>query len=91
MRAVLALDGFDSKKHKGVISYFNQHYVKTKIFPPSVSKIIDDAFNVRGNADYEDYYEVTAESAQEQINNAEYIISLIQPYLESCWAEMEGE
>ena len=87
----MALDGFDSKKHKGIISYFNQNYVKTKIFPPGTSKIIDDAFDVRGNADYEDYYEVTSELAQEQIDNAEYIISIIQPYLESCWAEMENK
>ena len=91
LRAVTALDGFDSKKHKGIISYFNQHYVKTKIFPADVSGIIDDAFNVRGNADYEDYYEVSPEEAQEQISNAEYIISIIQPYLESCWAEIEQE
>ena len=65
--------------------------MKTKIFPPGVSEIIDDAFNVRGNADYEDYYEVSPEKAQEQISNAEYIISIIQPYLESCWAEIEQE
>ncbi len=29
MRAVLALDGVDFKKHSGVIGYFNQHFLKT--------------------------------------------------------------
>ena len=29
IRAVNALDGFDSSKHSGVISHFNQEYVKT--------------------------------------------------------------
>ena len=29
IRAVNALDGFDSSKHSGVISHFNQQYVKT--------------------------------------------------------------
>ena len=91
LRAVVALDGFDSKKHKGIISYFNRNYVKNRTFPADTSAIIETAFAVRGNADYEDYYEVSLEAAQDQINNAEYIISIIQPYLESCWAEMERE
>ena len=89
LRSVLAIDGFDSKKHMGVISYFNRSYVKTRIFDGGISDLIQSAFRVRGNADYEDYYEVTAEEAQQQINNAETIINMIQPYLESCWAEME--
>ncbi len=32
MLSVTALDDFESSKHSGVISYFNQHYVKTGIF-----------------------------------------------------------
>ena len=27
LRAVTALDNFDSQKHSGIISYFNQHYI----------------------------------------------------------------
>ena len=30
MRAVLALDGFDSKKHSGVIAQFRKEYLKTE-------------------------------------------------------------
>ena len=30
VRSVITLDGFDSSKHSGVISYFNQNYVKTE-------------------------------------------------------------
>lgn len=32
MRAVNALDGFDSSKHSGVIAHFNQNYVKEGFF-----------------------------------------------------------
>ena len=32
MRAVLALDGIDRKKHSGVISDFRKLYIKTNIF-----------------------------------------------------------
>lgn len=40
MRAVNALDGFDSSKHSGVIVHFNQNYVKEGIFPKETSEII---------------------------------------------------
>ncbi len=29
VRALLALDKFDSQKHSGIISYFNQKFIKT--------------------------------------------------------------
>ena len=32
MRAVLALDGEDFKKHSGVIQYFQKNYIKTGVF-----------------------------------------------------------
>ena len=32
LRAVTALDRFDSGKHSGIIAFFNQHYVKTAVF-----------------------------------------------------------
>ena len=31
IRAVVALDGFDSSKHSGLIAHFNQNYVKPKV------------------------------------------------------------
>lgn len=55
MRAVTALDGFDSSKHSGVISYINRNYVKTGIFDKRLSKILDTAFRLREKADYDDF------------------------------------
>ena len=90
-RSVLALDGFDAKKHSSVISYFSANYVRTGVFDADVSRLIWSAFVNRGYSDYKDYYTATHETAQEQISNAERIISLIKPYLESTWTEMEDE
>jgi len=39
MRAVLALERFDSKKHTGIIAAFRQRYIKTAIFTPELSDI----------------------------------------------------
>ena len=39
MRAVLALDGFDSKKHSGVIAEFRRKYLKTEILRESFRRL----------------------------------------------------
>lgn len=56
LRAVTALDGFDSGKHSGIIAYINRMYVKEGIFPKELSKILDTAFRLREKADYDDFY-----------------------------------
>ena len=45
IRAVNALDGFDSSKHSGVISHFNQEYVKTGIFQKRSQKLSETPLN----------------------------------------------
>lgn len=85
LRAVTALDSFDSSKHSGIIAFFNMHYVKTGIFDKSVSKMLDKAYRWREKADYKDYEEVTENTAKEQIMNAEKIMSVIEPYLKKQW------
>ena len=51
MRAVNALDGFDSSKHSGVIAHFNQFYVKEGKFKPETSAVIRRAaYTVRSAA-----------------------------------------
>ena len=47
LRAVTALDEFDSSKHSGVIAFFNKEYVKTGIFDQHISKILDLSFRLR--------------------------------------------
>lgn len=85
LRAVTALDNFDSSKHSGIIAFFNLHYVKTGIFDKAVSKILDKAYRWREKADYKDYEEVTKAHAEEQLVNAEKILAVIEPYLQERW------
>ena len=40
IRAVLALEPVDFKKHKDVIAYFNKNYVSTEKFPKMIGKKI---------------------------------------------------
>ena len=87
LRAVTALDQFDSSKHAGVIAYFNRTYVKEGIFDKQISKYIDTSFRLREKADYQDFYIVSKSQAEEQIGKAEKVRSIIRPYLERKWTE----
>ena len=81
IRAVCALDSFDSSKHSGVISYFNQNYVKTGIFPKDLSKVIRYASENREKADYLDFFVASKDEAEKQIERAEYFSKIIHDYL----------
>ena len=83
VRAVNALDGFDSSKHSGVIAHFNQEHVKTGEFPKSVSKIIRNASELREQADYEDFYTATREDAEAAFSDATVFIASVREYLSS--------
>ena len=81
IRAVVALDGFDSSKHSGVISYFNKNYVKTELFPKEVSKIIRLASENREKADYLDFFIASKTEAEKQIERAETFSRYIHDFL----------
>ena len=85
MRAVLALDDVDFKKHSGVIAYFREHYIKTGIFPRECSDIISSASLIRNKSDYDDFYLAQKSETAGQVDYAEkflkYINSYIQPII----------
>jgi uncharacterized protein (UPF0332 family) len=81
MRAVLALDRFDSKKHSGVISAFQKNYIKTAFFPKSFSDIIENAFEIRLESDYDDFYLVSKTAVAEQAENAKTFLDAVEKYV----------
>ncbi len=50
--AVLATVDKGAKKHSGVISLFNMHFIKTDIFPRELGKMLSNAFDLRQESDY---------------------------------------
>lgn len=81
MRAALALDGFDAKKHYGVLSEFRKLYIKTGVFDEEFSLFIGDAFQVRNNSDYDDLFTVTSSDAIEQLEHAKTLVLAIEVLL----------
>lgn len=84
-RAVLALTGQDYKKHSGVIAFFRKEFIKTGILDKKLSDIIQDAFEIRTDCDYEDFYVVTKEEVEQQLKNAAYFTSAIESYLQTVF------
>ena len=85
MRAVLALDEVDFKKHSGVIAYFRENYIKTKIFDRSCSDIISSTSLIRNKSDYDDFYIAEKTETTEQVENTTLLYKAIENYLHEKW------
>lgn len=81
VRALLAKDGVDYSKHAGVISYFQKEYIKTGEFNKKYSKYLSQAFQIRNNTDYSDFFVVSQSDAKEQYEKAEEFLRVIGNYL----------
>lgn len=87
LRAVTALEAFDSSKHSGIIAFFNRTYVKEGVFDKEISKFIDISFRLREKADYQDFVVISQEQAVEQLEKAEKVMGILKPYLLERWGE----
>jgi len=83
----LALDGFDSKKHSGIISAFRKGYVKTGKFDDFYSDMIREAFDIRTDSDYQDFYFISKAEVVEQLENAKIFLKTVQVYVETILRE----
>lgn len=83
IRAVLALEGVDFKKHKDVQAYFNKNYVHTEIFPKNMGRRIADASKIREDSDYDDQFVVEQQKTLQQIETAKEMVELVEKYIES--------
>ena len=81
IRAVLALEQVDFKRHKDVIAYFNKNYIRTEIFPKNIGRKISQAQSIREDSDYDDEYKPSYEKTYQQIETAKEFISLVEKYL----------
>jgi len=81
MRAVLAFDGFDSKKHSGVIAEFRKSYIKTGIFHEELSGIIGQAFEIRNASDYDDMFIASRDETCRQVDDAERFYEQVSKYV----------
>lgn len=81
IKAVLAVESIDFKRHKDVVAYFNKNYVATDIFPRELGKRLGRIKMIREESDYSDFFVASIEDAQKQYNTAEYVVDKVEAYL----------
>ena len=79
----------DFKRHKDAVGYFNQHYVKDGPISREIGRKLGRLKQYREEGDYEDFYVVAEEEAEEQIEAAAEIIGEIKNYLTAKESEDE--
>ena len=83
VRAVLALDQVDFSKHSGVIAYFQKEYIKTGKFEVKYSRYLQKAFQIRNACDYDDFYLISRQDAQEQYDRAKELLEAVCIFIDT--------
>jgi uncharacterized protein (UPF0332 family) len=78
MRAFLAMVNKDSSKHSGVISLFNQHFIKTGVVSKISFESIQSLMDLRHEGDYQDFAEITEEEAKGSVETAKMVINSLK-------------
>ncbi len=81
VRVLFALEGIDSKTHKGVAHLFNLHFIKLGLLPGKMNEVLSGAFEMRLDSDYEDFYFASKEETKEQIDNAGFFLNEILEFI----------
>ena len=81
IRAILAIRKVDFSKHAGVIAYFQKEFIKTEIFDRKYSKYLQQAFQIRNSCDYDDFFIISKQDAEEQYERAAELFIIIEEYI----------
>lgn len=76
--AVLVHKGLSFSKHSAVISAFNQHFIKTGIFPKEFHQWLTSAFEKRQIGDYVYSAEITEYEAKQMLSQAEEFLNSLK-------------
>ncbi len=83
-RALLAVEGLESRKHAGIVSLFNRYLVKTGKVNKRFGVVLKDARRYREMADYSDLVEFAREDAEGQLQDAEAFIQEVAKLLDEA-------
>lgn len=79
--AVLLNKQMSFSSHKGVISAFGQHFIKTEIFPKEMGRELNRAFEKRQLCDYGIDTHVSIEQARKMLNISKDFVDRISKWL----------
>jgi uncharacterized protein (UPF0332 family) len=82
VEAILLTKNLSFKSHRGVISGFGQHFIKTKIFPKDMSDHLRNAMDKRCEGDYEYTTSINKDEANNLLKIGQEFIKKMIQYLE---------
>jgi uncharacterized protein (UPF0332 family) len=88
--AVLLTKQLSFTSHKGVLSGFGLHFVKTGIFPREMSKQLNQAFEKKQLGDYSTIFAIEKEEAKELFENDQSFVKDISQYLKQLPPSQEN-
>lgn len=81
IKALLALEEVDFKRHKDVIAYFNKAYAATEKIPREIGRKVAHLQQKREKSDYDDFYLASKEETLEQVENTKSVITAVKEYI----------
>ncbi len=81
IKAVLALDEVDFKRHKDVVAYFNKEYVAKEKFSRELGRMIAKLQQLREKSDYDDFFLASVEQAEQQLLSSKKIIEDVEKFI----------
>ncbi len=82
-QAVLLTKNLSFSSHKGVISAFGEHFVKTGTFPKEMGRELNRAFEKRQIGDYEYTFVVSNEDAEQILQSGKEFVNTIARWLDT--------
>ena len=79
--ALLINGGLNVKSHRGTLTLFGQHYVRTGIFTREDGSLLSELVIMRDNANYNLFYESDAEKIGPYIEPTRLLIEKIRKYI----------
>jgi uncharacterized protein (UPF0332 family) len=91
MKALLALEGIDTKSHAGTFTLFNKHFMKGNLFPRGFSKVIRDAKRIREKSEYGEFQTVERDIAELHLKNADEFLRRVEVVVRERLLSMNGK
>jgi uncharacterized protein (UPF0332 family) len=73
--AVLLTKGLKTHSHKGVISLFGKHFIKTGVFKKDLGKVLNEAYDTRLIGDYAIGLKLSKEEAKNMLESAKNFVN----------------
>jgi len=80
-QAALLTKNLSFSSHKGVISAFGGHFVKTGVFPKEMGRELNRAFEKRQVGDYEYTFVISEEEARQMLQSGKEFVDAIAQWL----------